>query len=231
MVRRHKPLSLLILQMLSIQTFVFNPFSENTYVVSNDASEAVIIDPGCYETEEQNELDAYISSHRLTVKYLLNTHCHIDHVLGNYYIKKKYQVPLLIHAREENVLRAVKTYAPNYGFGAYQETTADAFLQEGKKFSFGDTHWDILFLPGHAPGHLGFYDEKEKVIFSGDVLFDGSIGRTDLPGGDYDTLIQSIREKMFALPNEVKVYCGHGSTTTIGKEKRSNPYCGLHAIK
>ncbi len=216
--------------MLSIQTFVFNPFSENTYVVSDETGTAVIIDPGCYETEEQNELDEYIASKRLSVKYLLNTHCHIDHVLGNYHVKKKYRVPLLMHAREENVLRAVKTYAPNYGFNGYQETTADQFIHEGEVISFGETTWDILFLPGHAPGHVGFYDKKEGAIFSGDVLFDGSIGRTDLPGGDYDTLIQSIREKMFALPNEVIVYCGHGATTTIGKEKQSNPYCGVHAI-
>jgi hydroxyacylglutathione hydrolase len=216
--------------MLSIQTFVFNPFSENTYVVSDETGTAVIIDPGCYETEEQNELDEYIASKRLSVKYLLNTHCHIDHVLGNYHVKKKYLVPLLMHTREENVLRAVKTYAPNYGFNGYQETTADQFIHEGEVISFGETTWDILFLPGHAPGHVGFYDKKEGVIFSGDVLFDGSIGRTDLPGGDYDTLIQSIREKMFALPNEVIVYCGHGATTTIGKEKQSNPYCGVHAI-
>lgn len=216
--------------MLSIQTFVFNPFSENTYVVSDETGTAVIIDPGCYETEEQNELDEYIASKRLSVKYLLNTHCHIDHVLGNYHVKKKYRVPLLMHTREENVLRAVKTYAPNYGFNGYQETTADQFIHEGEVISFGETTWDILFLPGHAPGHVGFYDKKEGVIFSGDVLFDGSIGRTDLPGGDYDTLIQSIREKMFALPSEVIVYCGHGATTTIGKEKQSNPYCGVHAI-
>ncbi len=215
--------------MLSIQTFVFNPFAENTYVVSDETGAAVIIDPGCYETEEQDELDDYIASHQLSVKYLLNTHCHIDHVLGNYYIKKKYQVPLLLHAREENVLRAVKTYAPNYGFAAYQETTPDRFLVEGEKFSFGNTTWDILFLPGHAPGHVGFYDAKEKVIFSGDVLFYNSIGRTDLPGGDYDTLIRSIREKMFLLPDDVVVYCGHGSTTLIGREKLSNPYCGVHA--
>lgn len=216
--------------MLSIQTFVFNPFSENTYVVSDETGTAVIIDPGCYETEEQNELEEYIASKRLSVKYLLNTHCHIDHVLGNYHVKKKYRVPLLMHTREENVLRAVKTYAPNYGFNGYQETTADQFIHEGEVISFGETTWDILFLPGHAPGHVGFYDKKEGVIFSGDVLFDGSIGRTDLPGGDYDTLIQSIREKMFALPSEVIVYCGHGATTTIGKEKQSNPYCGVHAI-
>lgn len=215
--------------MLSIQTFVFNSFAENTYVISDETRAAVIIDPGCYQKEEQDELDEYITSHQLTLKYLLNTHCHIDHVLGNYYIQKKYQVPLLLHAREENVLRAVKTYAPNYGFAAYQETTADRFLQEGEKFSFGNTSWDILFLPGHAPGHVGFYDATEKVIFSGDVLFYGSVGRTDLPGGDYDTLIQSIREKLFLLPDDVVVYCGHGSTTLIGREKLSNPYCGLHA--
>jgi hydroxyacylglutathione hydrolase len=213
--------------MLSIQSFVFNPFSENTYVVFDETHEAVIIDPGCYERSEQAELDSFISTNNLHVKFLLNTHCHIDHVLGNNHVKEKYKVPFIIHSIEEKVLRAVKSYAPNYGFAQYVEVLPDRFIEEGETFSFGNTQWQILFLPGHAPGHIGFYDESAKVIFSGDVLFDGSIGRTDLPGGNFETLIESIHQKLFTLPNEVVVYSGHGHTTTIGKEKVSNPFCAL----
>lgn len=213
--------------MLSIQSFVFNPFSENTYVVFDETCEAVIIDPGCYERSEQMELDDFIKANNLQVKFLLNTHCHIDHVLGNNHVKEKYKVPFIIHSIEEKVLRAVKSYAPNYGFAQYVEALPDRFIKEGETFSFGNTQWQILFLPGHAPGHIGFYDKNEKVIFSGDVLFDGSIGRTDLPGGNFETLIESIHQKLFTLPNDVVVYSGHGHTTTIGKEKVSNPFCAL----
>jgi hydroxyacylglutathione hydrolase len=217
--------------MLSIKSFVFNPFSENTYVVSDESKQAVIIDPGCFEEEEKKELGDYIAQQQLVVKYLLNTHCHIDHVLGNAHVKEKYNVPFLIHAEEEKVLRAVKAYASNYGFATYQEVLPDRFLKEGEVLSFGNTEWDIHFLPGHAPGHIGFYDPRERVLFSGDVLFEGSIGRTDLPGGNFDTLLHSIRTKLFLLPHEVVVYSGHGNTTTIGNEKATNPFCGIRATR
>jgi glyoxylase-like metal-dependent hydrolase (beta-lactamase superfamily II) len=213
--------------MISIQTFAFNPLSENTYVVSDETGEAVIIDPGCYEKDEQNALDDYIASNGLKVRYLLNTHCHFDHVLGNYHVKEKYNVPLLMNPLEEAVLRSVKAYVSNFGFTNYQETLPDQFLQEGDIVKFGNTTWSVLFLPGHSPGHIGFYNAKENAIFSGDVLFEGSIGRTDLPGGDFDTLIASIQKKMFILPDHTTVYPGHGATTTIGEEKISNPYCAL----
>ena len=213
--------------MLTIQTFIFNPFSENTYVVFDETLEAVVIDPGCYEPEEENELDNFINQKGLRIKYVLNTHCHIDHVLGNFHVKEKYKVPLLIHSIEEQVLRAVKVYAPNYGFSAYREALPDQFLVEGEHVTFGNTTWSILFLPGHSPGHIAFYDEKENKIFSGDVLFERSIGRTDLPGGNFETLKDSIQKKLFALPDAVVVYSGHGNTTTLGEEKISNPYCAL----
>jgi hydroxyacylglutathione hydrolase len=213
--------------MLSIQSFVFNPFSENTYIVFDETKEAVIIDPGCYEPEEKTELDQFISQQGLKIKYLLNTHCHIDHVLGNDHVKEKYKVPFLIHRTEEVVLRAVKSYSPNYGFAAYRETLPDQFLAEGDTVTFGNTQWKVLFVPGHSPGHIAFYDEKEKKVFSGDVLFERSIGRTDLPGGNFETLIQSIHQKLFTLPDEVVVYAGHGATTTIDEEKISNPFCAL----
>lgn len=147
--------------------------------------------------------------------------------IGNDHVKEKYKIPFLTHRIEEAVLKAVKSYAPNYGFAAYREALPDQCLDEGDKVIFGSTQWKVLFVPGHSPGHIAFYDKKEKVIFSGDVLFEQSIGRTDLPGGNFETLIQSIHQKLFTLPNDVVVYSGHGSTTTIGKEKISNPFCAL----
>ncbi len=213
--------------MLSIQTFTFNAFAENTYVAFDETGEAVIIDPGCYSSQECAELTEFISEQKLMVKYLLNTHCHIDHVLGNHFVKEKYKVPFLIHALEEKVLRAVKSYAPNYGFPNYSEVLPDAFLAEGEKLKFGNVAWDILFLPGHAPGHIGFYDKPERKLFSGDVLFEESIGRTDLPGGNFQTLIESIHQKLFTLPDDITVYPGHGATTTIGHEKIHNPFCAI----
>jgi len=213
--------------MMTIQTFVFNPFQENTIVAFDETKEAVVIDPGCYEPEERKELDDFISTQKLTVKYLLNTHCHIDHVLGNDYVKEKYKVKLLIHAYDEPLLRAVKNYAPNYGFAGYREALPDQFLKEGDTVQFGNTTLHVLFLPGHSPGHIGFYNREQKVILSGDVLFEGSIGRTDLPGGDFNTLLDSIHRKLFTLPDDVVVYPGHGGTTTLGEEKISNPFCAL----
>ena len=213
---------------MTIESFVFNPFSENTYVAFDDTKEAVIIDPGCYEPSEQAELDRFIAAQGLTVKYILNTHCHIDHVLGNFHCKTKYKVPLLIHRQDEKVLLAVQSYASNYGFAGYQPTVPDRFLEENESFVFGNTKWKVLFLPGHSPGHIAFYDEQKKTVLSGDVLFKRSIGRTDLPGGNFDVLLHSIQQKLFLLPDDVVVYSGHGPTTTIGEEKKLNPFCALN---
>jgi glyoxylase-like metal-dependent hydrolase (beta-lactamase superfamily II) len=147
--------------------------------------------------------------------------------LGNYHVKEKYTCPFLIHEADLPVLRAVKAYAPNYGFPAYTECLPDSFLKEGDEVELGDLKAKVLFVPGHAPGHIAFYFESERKIFSGDVLFRSSIGRTDLPGGDFDTLIESIHQKLFTLPDDVIVYSGHGPTTTVGEEKVSNPFCAL----
>jgi glyoxylase-like metal-dependent hydrolase (beta-lactamase superfamily II) len=217
--------------MIQIQTFTFNPFSENTYLVYDDSGEGVIIDPGCYEKSEKDELTQFIESKKINVKYLLNTHCHIDHVLGNNFVKEKYQVPFLIHQKDEPVLRSVKAYAPSYGFNLYQEILPDGYLSEGDRVSFGTTVLEVIFLPGHAPGHIGFYHKESHSLLSGDVLFEQSIGRTDLPGGDFNTLIRSIHEKIFTLPDEVVVYPGHGNTTTVGEEKLSNPFCALNLTR
>lgn len=217
--------------MIQIEKFEFNPFSENTYVVYDETGEGVVVDPGCYEPQEQKALAKFIENKKIKIQYLLNTHCHIDHVLGNDFVKEKYNVPFLIHRKEDPVLRSVKAYAPSYGFARYKEVLPDLYLEEGKAVTFGNTSLDVLFLPGHAPGHVGFYDAYSKSLLSGDVLFEGSIGRTDLPGGDLTTLLNSIQQKIFALPDVVTVYAGHGNTTTVGEEKISNPFCALSQPK
>lgn len=216
---------------MTVQSFTFNPFQENTYVIYDETRNAAIIDPGCYDPAEQRLLDQFILQHNLTIKYLLNTHCHIDHVLGNAHVLEKYKVPFLIHQKEEALLRAVKTYSSNYGFQLYHEALPTGYLTEGDKITFGKTELEVIFLPGHSPGHVGFYHRTDKVILSGDVLFEGSIGRTDLPGGDFNTLVDSIHKKLFILPDDVTVYSGHGDTTTIGEEKNTNPFCALSLIQ
>ena len=213
--------------MLSINAFVFNPLGENTYVLYDETRDCIIIDPGCYEPEEKEELKDFIQEEKLKVTLLINTHCHVDHVLGNYFVKKEYHVPLLCHAIEEPYLRAVKTYAPNYGFYAYQETEPDGFLKEHDTVTVGHQTLTVLFVPGHSPGHIALYHKESKSLIAGDVLFRNSIGRTDLPGGHHQTLIASIQQKLFALPDDVTVYPGHGPETTIGFEKKTNPFCAL----
>lgn len=213
--------------MLEVKSFTFNPFEENTYVVYDETREAVIIDPGCYEKEEQEELVSFITKEKLQVKLLLNTHAHIDHVLGNYFVKNRYAVPFYLHPTELPVLRSVKSYAGNYGFAGYQEVLPDGTLKEGESIRFGNSSLDVLFLPGHSPGHVGFYAPVQGLLLAGDVLFYRSVGRTDLPGGNTETLLGSIQQKLFSLPDDVVVYPGHGPTTTLGEEKVSNPFCAL----
>jgi hydroxyacylglutathione hydrolase len=217
--------------MIKIQSFTFNPFSENTYALHDETREAVIIDPGCYEKEEEEELKEFISSNNLSVKLLLNTHCHIDHVLGNDFVKREYQVPFLIHPVEEPVLRSVKAYAPNYGFQNYHELLPDGMIHENQHLTFGNSSLKVLCLPGHSPGHVGFYSPEQKFLVSGDVLFYHSVGRTDLPGGNSETLLSSIHNKLFVLPDEVIVYSGHGPATTLGEEKANNPFCAMSAVR
>lgn len=217
----------ILASMFRFSVFEFNPFQENTYVLFDETREAVIVDPGCSNAQEQGKLSDFIDEHGLVVKYVLNTHCHIDHVLGNHFAISKYKAPLLIPHGELELLQAVKAYAPNYGFPQCTEAKPDRFIKDEDIVPFGKTTLHVLSLPGHSPGHVGFYLPGEKMIFSGDVLFQASIGRTDLPGGDYQTLIRSIHARLFVLPDDVTVYPGHGPETTIGEEKVSNPFCAL----
>jgi glyoxylase-like metal-dependent hydrolase (beta-lactamase superfamily II) len=213
--------------MLKIESFVFNPLEENTFVLYDETKECVIVDPGCYDQAERYELSQFISDNELNVKLLLNTHCHVDHVLGNYFVKEKYKVKLLINPIEVALLKAVEAYAPSYGIYQYQPTTADGFLNEGDVVSFGNQSLKVLFVPGHSPGHIAFFHEASEVLIGGDVLFYNSIGRTDLPGGNHETLINSIHQKLFTLPDTTTVFPGHGPETTIGFEKKTNPFCAL----
>lgn len=214
-------------QRMKVQSFVFNAFQENTYVLYDSTKECVVIDPGCFDPQETNDLATFITENELHVKLLLNTHCHVDHVLGNYFVKEKYHCKFLIHENEEAVLRSVRAYAPSYGFFQYQEAAPDAFLNEGDVVKFGNQELNVIFVPGHAPGHVAFYHVAGGFVIGGDVLFYNSIGRTDLPGGDFDQLIESIHHKFFTLPDETVVYPGHGPETTIGFEKKTNPFCAL----
>lgn len=213
--------------MLGIKSFVFNGFQENTYVLYDQTKECIIIDAGCYEKYEQNELAAFVEQNKLRVSLILNTHCHVDHVLGNFFVKEKYNVKLLIPTKEEAVLKSVKVYAPTYGFQLYQEILPDGYIDDSSTISVGNQRLRVLSVPGHSPGHVAFYNAEHKILIGGDVLFRNSIGRTDLPGGNFETLIESIHQKLFTLPDEVVVYPGHGPETTIGFEKKTNPFCAL----
>jgi hydroxyacylglutathione hydrolase len=210
--------------MLTVKSFTFSPVQENTYVVHNQSGECCIIDPGCYFGNERNELKEFIQDTGLSPKYLLNTHCHLDHVFGNKFVHETWDLTLHLHEKEKPVLEYAPTFGLSWGlpFDNYEGDLI--FLREGEAIRLGKDTLHILFTPGHSPGHVCFYAEAEQFVIGGDVLFYESIGRTDLPGGDFDTLITSIHKQLFVLPDEVVVYPGHGPETTIGYEKANNPY-------
>jgi hydroxyacylglutathione hydrolase len=212
--------------MLRIVSFTFNGFAENTYLLIDEATRATaIVDPGAYSRAEQQTLSDYIARENLDVKYLLNTHAHIDHVLGNSYVLTSYPgIPFWLHALDLPTLRAVPTYAGPYGFPAYQPAEPTGELVAGQVIKLGESELTVRFTPGHAPGHVVLYDAAGGQLVGGDVLFKGSVGRTDLPGGDHATLIKSIETELLTLPDETVVYPGHGPATTIGAERRSNPF-------
>ncbi|HLW06264.1 MAG TPA: MBL fold metallo-hydrolase [Marinilabiliaceae bacterium] len=209
---------------MEIKKFTFNPFQENTYVLYDETASAAIVDPGCYDANERQALVDFIENKGLKPQLLLNTHAHIDHILGNQFVANKYGLELALHKDDFTTLDAGERTATVYGLVYDESPKATQVLEEGVDVVFGNTKLKVLHVPGHAPGHVVFYNEKEKVIIGGDVLFRGSIGRTDLPGGNHQQLLDQIREKLFVLDEDIKVYTGHGPETTIGEEKRSNPF-------
>jgi hydroxyacylglutathione hydrolase len=210
--------------MLHIKAFIFSPIQENTYVLFNELNDCIIIDPGCYFDDEKNELSNFIAEHKLNPKLLLNTHCHLDHVFGNKFIAEKYGLILQIHANEKKMLELAPISGLMYNIPFDNYAGELIFLKENDIIKLGKDELKVIEAPGHSPGSICFYCEKQYFIISGDVLFKGSIGRTDLPEGNYQTLINSIRKKLFVLSDETIVYNGHGLATTIGEEKNFNPY-------
>jgi len=210
---------------MQIKQFTFNPFQENTFVVSNENKEALIIDPGCYSVEEENLLNNYIVSNNLQVKFVVNTHLHIDHIFGNAFVEKTYQVKALANRGDEFWIKGMESQARMFGLKLLHETPSiDTFIQEGDQITLGSDIFEVFQVPGHSPGSIVLYHAKDACVFVGDVLFEGSIGRTDLQGGSYQSLIENIQSKLLTLPENTLVYCGHGPTTTIGQEKKGNPY-------
>ncbi|MEN8120809.1 MAG: MBL fold metallo-hydrolase [Bacteroidota bacterium] len=210
--------------MIKIKTFIFNPFQENTYLLYDETNNAVIIDPGCYTNEEEDTLLSFIKENNISLKRILNTHSHIDHILGNKFISEQFQLPIESHQADEFLIKNAKEQAVVFGMQMDKPPLPGNYLDEGMQIRFGDSVLDIVHAPGHSPGSLVYYSKKEKFMIVGDVLFNQSIGRTDLPGGSYDILLNSITHKLFPLGDDMKVYSGHGPTTTISQERTSNPF-------
>lgn len=210
--------------MLQIQAFTFNPVQENTYLLFNGSKECIIIDPGCYFDEEKEVLQSFIKNNELRPRLLLNTHCHLDHIFGNKFVSENFKLKLHIHPLEKKVLEYGPTSGLMYNLPFDNYNGDLVYLNDKEKIVFGDDELEVLFTPGHSPGSVCFYCAKQNFIIGGDVLFQQSIGRTDLPGGSHETLIQSIRTRLLVLPDETKVFSGHGPDTTIGEEKLLNPF-------
>ncbi len=209
---------------MEIKKFTFNPYQENTYVLYDESGACVIIDPGMYTGVEQNELVAFIKANDLKPERLLNTHCHIDHVLGNKFVFDNWGLKPECHKGELYILQAVAGYAPQMGMHYELSPEPEHFLPETGTITFGNSSLTLVFAPGHSPAHLCFYAEAENFLIGGDVLFYRSIGRTDLPGGNHQQLIDSIKNTVFLLPDTCEVFPGHGPSTTIGFEKMNNPF-------
>lgn len=207
---------------MHIAKFTFNPFSENTYVLFDETKECIIVDPGMTDDDEDQILFDFIREKGLKPKRVLNTHCHIDHILGNSITCETYQIELVAHKLEIETLKRGPISSAMFGINYRESPNPHSFIDEGEEILFGNTVLDILFVPGHAPGHVAFVHHADKVIIGGDVLFRGSVGRVDLPGCNPKDLVNSIQKKLYLLPDDYEVFSGHGPETTIGEEKRNN---------
>ncbi len=210
--------------MIKVEYFTFNPLQENTWLLSNEKGDTLIIDPGCYFTAEQETLENAITAQKLKPVQLLNTHCHLDHVFGNRWVSETYKLELYLNPDEQKMLEMAPASGLMWGFSFDNYKGPLHFLLPGDTVYLGTDKLKVLLTPGHSPGSICFYCEAQHFIISGDVLFRESIGRSDLPGGNSGQLLKSIHEQLFTLPGETIVYPGHGPTTTIGYEKKNNPY-------
>ncbi len=210
--------------MIEVHSFTFNPFQENTYLLSDSNKNAIVIDPGMYDAQELKQLTDFITDKNLAVQKVLLTHAHLDHVFGLKALLEVYDVPFYLHKEELPVYTTAETVAKNYGVELSLPQKEYQFISENDTVSFGEEELEIRFTPGHSPGSICFYSQKSNWVIGGDVLFQQSIGRTDLPGGDFDTLIKSIQTQIFTMPDDTRIYSGHGPSTIVGLEKMNNPF-------
>lgn len=209
---------------MEIYKLIFNPIDVNTYILADASGDCAIIDCGCYDLDEFNELMTLIEKRQLKPVLLLNTHCHLDHIFGDIFVMENYGLGAFCHKDDMTNRRTATQHAQMFGLSMEKPPEPAGYLTDGQKISFGQTDLSVLHVPGHSPGGVAFYSGKDNVVFTGDALFSGSIGRTDLPGGNYETIINSIKNKLFTLPPGTQVCPGHGEETDIGTEKGSNPY-------
>jgi len=209
---------------MTVKSFTFNDFYENTYVIYDNTKECIIVDPGCNNSTEEGQLENFIETNNLIPVHLINTHCHIDHILGNKFVSEMYKLKLTAHKKEKSVLNFGMQTAQMYQIKYDISPDIEIYIDEGDTIHFGHSTFEVLFTPGHSPASISLLNKNEKILIAGDVLFQGSIGRTDLPGGNFEILTRVIKDKFFTLQDSVVVYPGHGDTTTIGVEKRTNPF-------
>jgi hydroxyacylglutathione hydrolase len=210
--------------MIAIQRFVFNELGVNAFILYDKTGECIIVDPGCNSDIQQHELMDFITSHNLKPIYIVNTHGHFDHIFGNAWAKSVYNCPVLVHKDDLPLVENMDKYAGVFGFNVENSPMPDKYLTDGELLKFGDSVVKIIHVPGHSPGSICLYAETEGLLICGDVLFNGSIGRTDLPGGNQEILIKGIKEKLMILPRNTVVWPGHGPKTKIGYEYDTNPF-------
>lgn len=209
---------------MKIKKFIVNPLQENSYLISDESNECILVDPGFYSQEEQENIKTYICSNNLKPVMIANTHCHFDHIMGVEFIRREYDIPFIAHTDDLFWIENAVEQGEMFGFEMNPVNLPDSCFNISEPLRFGNSEFEIIPLPGHSPGHVVFYSSDERILIAGDVLFYGSIGRTDLPGGDHRTLVSNIKNKLFTLPEGVKVYCGHGPETKLDFEKSSNPF-------
>jgi len=210
--------------MIKIKKFVVNPLGENSFIISDETGECIFIDSGFFYEEEHQEIKDYIKTNNLKPVKITNTHCHFDHIMGVEFVRNEFKIPFYAHAEDVFWIEKAVAQGEMFGFEMNPVAPVDSFLVENEFVEFGNSKLKIIHVPGHSPGHVVFYSKMQEVLIAGDVLFYGSIGRTDLPGGNYETLISNIKNKLFALPDDTRVFCGHGPETSLGFEKSSNPF-------